>query len=187
MRAERVVKARSAVSPILWRKIHKWVGLVIGLQFVLWTVSGAIMALLDMDKVGGHSAAEPVQATTPWPNGLMNPESFGTVESLTLRRLADRPVYEVHGKDGIRLFDAQNGQPVRIDSGAAESVARQSFHHASKVSSVELLERANLEAREHEGPMWRVNFSDEENSSAYVSAVTGRREFNWVLGRKVLR
>ena len=45
------------IHPILCRKIHKWVGLVLGLQFVLWALSGSVMALLDSDKVGGHSAA----------------------------------------------------------------------------------------------------------------------------------
>ena len=175
MKAERVVKARrSAISPIFWRKIHKWVGLVIGLQFVLWTVSGAVMALLDMDKVGGHSAAAPVEAASAWPGAMINPERFGTVEGLTLRRLVERPVFEVRTAGKTRLVDAVSGQPVTIDRNIAEDVARQSFHHRARVESVELLDKANLEAREHDGPMWRVNFADEENSSAYVAAATGR-------------
>src|SRR3546814_18435484 len=50
------------ITPLLFRKIHKWVGLVLGIQFVLWTVSGDTMTLLDMEKDGGH-AAEPVSTT----------------------------------------------------------------------------------------------------------------------------
>src|SRR3546814_7193510 len=38
----------------LFRSIHKWVGLILGLQFLLWALSGSVMALLDKDKVGGH-------------------------------------------------------------------------------------------------------------------------------------
>jgi hypothetical protein len=41
-------------TPLFFRRIHKWVGLIIGLQFLLWALSGSVMALLDKDKVGGH-------------------------------------------------------------------------------------------------------------------------------------
>jgi uncharacterized iron-regulated membrane protein len=166
--------ARFTIPPILWRKIHKWVGLILGLQFVLWTVSGAVMALLDMEKVGGHSAAAPVEAVSPWPGTLVAPASFGSAEQLTLRRILDRPVYELTRNSTLQLLDAETGRPVIINEGMAKDIARQAFHHKAEITSVERLQKANLEARDHEGPMWRVNFADEENSSAYVSATTGR-------------
>ena len=165
---------RFTIKPILWRKIHKWVGLILGLQFVLWTVSGAIMALLDMEKVGGHSSPAPLEAASPWPATLVAPASFGPVEQLTLRRIVDRPIYELTRNGTLQLLDAETGKPVTIDEPMARDIARQAFHHDAEITSVERLEKANLEAREHEGPMWRVNFADEENSSAYVSATTGR-------------
>ena len=38
-------------SPMfLIRWLHKWSGLVLGLQFLLWALSGAVMALLDHHK-----------------------------------------------------------------------------------------------------------------------------------------
>lgn len=45
------------LKPILFRRIHKWVGLILGVQFLLWTVSGARMATLDMKSVGGGEEA----------------------------------------------------------------------------------------------------------------------------------
>lgn len=179
MRMEAVTKIRrTGSSPIFWRRIHKWVGLVLGIQFVLWTVSGAVMALLDMDKVGGHSAPAPVHAASGWPANLLDPSALGTVDALALRRVADRPVYEVVSAGRTRLVDAVMGTPVAIDAATAERVARQAFHHKARVTSVEQLERANLEARDHDGPMWRINFADDENSSSYVSATTGRALVN---------
>ena len=54
------------------RKIHKWVGLVIGLQFLLWAVSGLAMALIDMEEVAGGPMAEhrPLVLPAPgaWPS-----------------------------------------------------------------------------------------------------------------------
>ena len=175
MKEQRVLKAgRIKISPVFWRRIHKWVGLVIGIQFVLWTVSGAIMALLDMDKVGGHSAAAPTEVTSAWPADLLDPARLGAVEGLVLRQVLDRPVYELTDSLGKRVVDARTGQPVVIDAASARQIAKQAFHQPAPVVSVERLAKPNLEAREHAGPMWRVNFADEENSSAYVSAITGR-------------
>lgn len=174
MRMESLSASQIKVRPVLWRRIHKWLGLVIGLQVVLWTVSGAVMALLDMDKVGGHSAAAPAADASPWPVELVDPSRFGSVEGIVLRRVLDQPVYEVSAGGSIRLLNAQTGRPVTIDAAAAGDIAKASFHNNARITSVERLAKPNLEAREHAGPMWRVNFADAENSSSYVSAITGR-------------
>jgi uncharacterized iron-regulated membrane protein len=174
MKLDRVSQAsRFSIRPILWRQVHKWVGLILGLQFVIWTISGAIMALLDMEKVGGHSAAGPVEVGTPWAGDLVPISNLGTVEGLTLKRVLDQPVYEVTRRGEITLLDARTGSPMSIDGPQAAAIAKQAFHHEAPVRSVERLEKPNLEAREHAAPMWRVNFADDENSSSYVSAVNG--------------
>ena len=162
------------LSPLLFRRIHKWVGLILGLQFVLWTVSGAVMALLDMEKVGGHGAAPPPAASSGWSPEIKTPVTFGKVEAMTLRNFVSGPVFEIKDEQGLRLADAQTGAPVTVDEKLAADIARSAFHHEGPVRSIERLEKPNLEAREHAAPMWRVNFADEENSSSYVSAVTGQ-------------
>ena len=171
---ESLARKKPFFTPLLFRKIHKWVGLILGLQFVLWTISGAVMALLDMEKVGGHAAAPSATSSGAWPATLAPPPLAGPIDGLVLRRLVDRPVYEVSDRSGVRLLDAQTGQPVTVDAKLAEQVARSSFHISSPTKSITRLDKANLEAREHKGPMWRVDFADEDSSSSYVSAATGR-------------
>ena len=179
MKLDRVATApRFKYHPILWRKIHKWVGLILGLQFVLWTLSGSVMALLDSDKVGGHSAAPMKAAAQAWPTDMIPPGVGAGVQGLTLRRIIGRPVYEVKDEQGVRLLDARSGERILIDAPLAQNIARDAFHHKSAISSVERLDKANLEARDHAGAMWRVNFTDEENSSSYISAETGRALVN---------
>lgn len=174
MKLDRVSKGSFLpIRPIFWRKVHKWVGLVLGLQFVIWTVSGAVMALLDMEKVGGHSMAAPVPVSTPWPSQLASLSEIGAVEGLVLKRIVDRPVYEITRGGAVTLLDARTGTPVVVDGTLAAAIAKEAFHHEAPIRSVEQLSKANLEAREHGGPMWRVNFADEENSSSYISAVNG--------------
>ena len=42
------------------------------------------------------------------------------------------------------------------------------------IRDVSVLAKANLEARDFDGAMWRVDFDDAENSSAYVALDTAR-------------
>lgn len=166
---------RIRLSPLLFRRIHKWVGLILGLQFLLWALSGAVMALLDKDAVGGHGAhaahVHPLPADTAFvaPSRLAG---LGPVSGLELRDLAGRPVYELQTGKGIALVDATDGQRVRIDAATAQTVA--AMANEAPVRDVVRLDKPNLESRDGTGPMWRVNFTDAENSSAYVSEQTGR-------------
>lgn len=166
---------RIRFSPLFFRRIHKWVGLILGLQFCLWALSGAVMALLDKDAVGGHDMGMAHVHPLPADAALIAPSQIagiGAVSGVTLRDLGGRPVYELRTADGIRLADAVDGTPVKVDAGLARTVA--TMMNDAPVRSVEVLAKPNLEARDHAGPMWRVNFADAASSSAYVSAETGR-------------
>jgi hypothetical protein len=166
---------RIRLSPLLFRRIHKWVGLILGLQFLLWALSGSVMALLDMDAVGGHDMPAAHARALPAETTLVDPAQFaglGPVSGLTLRNLTGRPVYELRTAMGVQLADATDGRRITIDANAAMATA--AMANDAPVRDVVRLDKPNLEAREHKGPMWRVNFADTANSSAYVSAETGR-------------
>lgn len=166
---------RIRLSPLLFRRIHKWVGLILGLQFLLWALSGAVMALLDKDAVGGHGAHTAHVHPLPTETVFVDPAKlapYGPISGITLRDLMGRPVYELQTDKGLALVDATDGQRVTVDDKTALAVA--TMMHDAPVRDVMRLEKHNLEARDHTGPMWRVNFADAENSSAYVSAETGR-------------
>src|SRR3546814_2325534 len=56
------------------RKLHKWVGLIIALQFVVWTASGLTMSLLDADIVAGHQhRTDHADGPRAWPTGMLSP------------------------------------------------------------------------------------------------------------------
>jgi hypothetical protein len=176
------------LSAPLLRRIHKWIGLILGLQFVIWTVSGATMALLDMETVAGGKA-RPAAAAPGIPSGdFAWPEvrrSLGSqpITGLTVRPLLDRQVLEVATPAGLRLFDAANGRPVRVDGLLAGKVAEAAYSGGGKVSSVAPLRKLEFAVREHKLPIWRVDFADDANSSFYVSGGTGklleRRNDTW--------
>ena len=162
------------LTPLFFRRIHKWVGLILGLQFVLWTLSGSMMALLDKDKVAAH--AHDMGHAHPLPGGeYFDVGALSTgdpVLGVALRDLGTRPVYEVRTQKGVRLVDATDGAAILIDESLAREVA--AMMNEAPIRQASLLPKSTLETRDHEGAMWRIDFADAENSSAYVSADTAR-------------
>ena len=175
------------IKSIWLRKIHKWVGLVIGLQFLIWAISGTAMALLDMDEVAGGEMAEPASPGLPtgskaW---LAVQQALGDqpVTALGLRSLPNGQALEVTTAKGVQLFDTSNGSSISIDRGVAASIASAAHPAGSTPSSVAPLSELTLPVREHELPIWQVDFADEKRSSYYVSGTTGelleRRNDSW--------
>ena len=145
------------LTPLFFRRIHKWVGLILGLQFVLWTLSGSVMALLDKDEVAAHDHS--MGHAHPLPEGayfdvaaLSNGEP---VQGVVLRDLGTRPVYEVRTEKGVRLVDATDGAAISVDEGLAREVA--SMMNEAPIRQVSLLPKSTLETRDHEGRMCRMD------------------------------
>lgn len=176
------------IKSIWLRKIHKWVGLVIGLQFLIWAISGAAMALLPMDEVAGGPMAEhhahrlPAAGSAAWPQ-VQQALAGEPIRAMTMRTLPHGAAYQVETAKGVRLFDAGDGSPVTIGPVAAGAVAAAAYPGHAPVARVEALGELGLAVREHALPILRVDFNDDKNSSYYVSGTTGelleRRNDTW--------
>jgi len=173
----------------LIRTLHKWVGLVLGLQFVLWTVSGAMMALLDHHKVSAEATlVQPTATALPplvLPLAVVASELGAPVSKLRLRPLGGRYVYEATTPAGVRMIDAATGAPVSISGADAARIAQSSVRGAPPVASVDLVETATIETRALPLPLWRVGFADDEHTTLLLSRATGevleRRNDTWRL------
>lgn len=152
------------IKSIWLRKIHKWIGLVIGLQFLLWAVSGTAMALLDMGEVAGgpmaerSAAAAPIVAENGWPR-VQQALGRQPVLAVTIRRLPRGPVYQVATEQGIQLFGLADGAPVSIGAATAAEIAKAAHPTHAAIGSVEPLRELSLAVRDFELPIWRVDFS----------------------------
>jgi uncharacterized iron-regulated membrane protein len=180
--------AAMTVKSIWLRKIHKWIGLVIGLQFLIWAISGAAMALLPMEEVAGGPMSERRHPQAPPAGGAAWPRVQQTlaaepIQAVTIRTLPQGAAYQVTTSKGIRLFDAGDGSLVTIGPVAAGAIAAAAHPGRAPIGKVEGLSELNLAVREHELPIWRVDFRDSRNSSYFVSGTTGevleRRNDSW--------
>lgn len=159
----------------LLRRVHKWLGLVIGLQWLLWAVSGLGMSLLDTDQVRGRASRAAAESPRPWPADtapmarvLAAAAPDGSVRSVSTAWLLDRPVYRVVGAGEAALVDARTGLAVEIDASTARALAIASYAGPGEAAAAERVGRS-LETRAHPGPVWRIGFSDPEATTVYVS------------------
>lgn len=176
------------------RKVHRYLGLIIGIQFLAWTIGGLYFSFSDMDEIHGDHQRKHVMITEY--DSLVSPAgilqrikevyAMDSLESLKLITLIDRPVYQVvyyHQHMGhmkmIQLADARTGeflQPLSREQGIA--VAKQHFNESSTVTKVEYLENTNghHEYRKKPLPAWAVTFNHPSETTVYVSAMLGTVE-----------
>ena len=179
---------------IWFRRLHKWIGLAIGVQVALWMLSGLMMGLLDHDRVQGHHkrAAEPEAKLAPRAHALLEPGEIlermprqAVVHGVSLVPFLDRSAYRVASDEQVLLFDPQTGRRIEITADVARRLARQDYSGGAEISSVTAVQAPSMEVRRHEGPVWRVDFDDADDTSLYVSATDGsvleRRNDTWRL------
>ncbi len=161
----------------LIRTLHKWFGLVLGLQMLLWSISGAMMALLDHHKVSGEgSIREPAQVMLPaqtLPLSQVAAALGEPVLKLQLKTLGQAQVYQATTPSGIKLLDAATGQPVVIDAARAGALAAAAYAGPEGVASIRRVEKHDVESRTAELPAWRVEFADPGKTTLFMSAATG--------------
>jgi len=167
----------------LIRWLHKWFGLVLGLQFLLWAVSGATMALLDHHEVSAEHAILPVARieapAAPLSLAAVSEQVGAPILKLQLKPLLDTYVYEVTTAAGVQVLDATRGTPIPIDAAKAKVLAVARYSGAEPMRSVERVDRPTLETRDVALPVWRVEFADKDRTTLLVSAATGE-----ILGAK---
>jgi hypothetical protein len=161
----------------LIRQLHKWFGLILGLQFLLWAASGAVMALLDHHKVAGEHSILPVAqlAAPPQPIPLADvAERVGApVVKLQLKPLFGDWIYEATTPLGVHLLDATSGAPIVVDAARARTLAVARYAGTEPVASVTRVAETTLETRAMALPVWRVEFADKDHTALMVSEKTG--------------
>lgn len=174
--------------PLLARRLHKWLALVVGLQALIWTVSGMYMVAVHIDYIhGDHLVRAPddrpfdaarLLAPTAVTAGLEG------VKAVRLSRLVDRPTYIVETAEGSHLFDASSGAKLPpVDEAAAREIAGRRMAQDRRIVKAELLQELPLEVQTRTAPLWRVDFDGWDKPAFYISPATGelvsRRHEAW--------
>ena len=181
-------------ASILARKFHKWLALIIGVQALLWMLTGVYMVTINIDFIHGDSLVrnlnEPLSADSSDLYSVSDvlrryPESL----SVSLETSRGVPLFVVTRSGDTVLLDARSGQqmaPVTHDQ--AVELASHYYAGSGSVSEAVLLIDASSIPQEIRGrslPLWQVTFEDRFNTTFYLSPSTGnlltRRHTYWRL------
>jgi hypothetical protein len=167
------------MKQVFWsRRLHKWLGLLVGIQALLWMASGVYMTAISIDIIhGGHLShverpAVTAKAVSVQPSQLA--AEFPGMTGFRLKHLLGKPVYEVNHGGGAALVDAASGKrldPLGLEP--ARKLALAAYQGEGRLGEIRLLQQLPREVATRKAPLWRADFDDQSGSSLYVSPSTG--------------
>ena len=99
----------------LSRLAHKWLALAVGIQLLLWAVSGFYMVVVDLDFIHGDPLVRNLKPALDVSRRYVSFDSLrrdrSGINAIRLRALPDdgSAVYEIITAAGIELVDARTG------------------------------------------------------------------------------
>ena len=155
-------------------KWHVWLGWLVGVPMVMWTMSGLVMALRPIEEVRGEDLRReaPAVATAD----LVFPaEKIGQASAITLEAQADGPAWIVTEPDGGRYrYSARDGSLVPpVIASEAQRIATDAWAGEAALESVTYFP-ADQSPADLRAPFnaWQAHFADGTN--IYIRADTGQ-------------
>lgn len=161
--------------------LHKWLALLIGVQVLLWIVSGAFFAIFPIEQVRSehriaeqhHAALDLASLATPAEIAALLPEQPMRITYERGVRGEAFAVAEFHERAPVLVDAAARRVVSPLDEAAARAIAHAYIEGTPPIRSARLVSEGNPEYR-GQLPAWRVDFEDREGLAVYVAADTGR-------------
>jgi len=157
-------------------RAHKWAGLVLGVQILIWFASGLFMALFPIDEVRGSHLAEKsswlLTDTNVIPIEIAMTIYDGDLIGASLTSIAGKPAYALIGDNGTQLINARTGEawePIGKDS--IQLAATKYYKGEGQIQAIKRLTEAPNEYR-RPPPVWQVQFVDKPKTRLYLDADT---------------
>jgi hypothetical protein len=169
------------------RKTHRYLGLFLGIQFLLWTSSGIYFSWTDIDNIHGDHFKNTEYQPKAFAN-LISPSQLnvsGGVNTIALRDIGDSPYYWINKE---QLYNALDGSlKTKITQEEALYIATLNMKSGLVVENIEQINEAGKhhEYREKLLPAYVISYQSDEALKAYVSIKDGRfqtvrhRDWRW--------
>lgn len=171
------------------RRWHRVVGTVVGIQLLIWLLTGLYFNLTPNEYVrgityiktiapSGFSSAhldksyEPSQLLFQYPN----------TKQVELLEIANQPYFLLshkitryqHECQQQTLISAKSYKEASINKALAIKIAKQSYKGSAVVLSARRYDGAHWEWPKECNSLWRIDFADELNTRVYVRAINGQ-------------
>ncbi len=151
---------------------HIWLGWLVGLPLLMWTVTGLVMVWKPIDEVRGtHLRAEMPALDT---GDLVMPRTNGPIQSLSLQSLPDGPGWIVVEEGGARFrYSPTTGRLYNpVLEGDARAIAEAAYAGDAALETVTYFP-ADSAPTDLRTPVnsWQAHFADDTN--LYIHSQTG--------------
>lgn len=167
------------------KRLHKWVSVLVGLQLLIWLLTGLYFNLIDHKKARGDANRVSVtHFATHYPSNIspLSAIPVKQAQSIKLHWIMGEPYYLVIHDEGFHsyqpknteLFSADTLMPYNLNARDAELIALASYTEQAKVINVALVEPPVNALPRQQNPVWRVALDDEVETEVYIDNSTGR-------------
>lgn len=172
------------------RRSHRYLGVLLGIQFLFWTLGGLYFSWTNLDEIHGDFQRRPTPRLKSV-GSLVSPDSVlkqlgrrvDSLQNVQLITVLQQPFWSIAYYSGgslhTTLANAHTGA-LRPEVGREEAVqiARESFNGSPAVQSVAYLSSTSghHEYRAKPLPAWAVTFNHPTSITVYISADYGRVE-----------
>ena len=160
------------------RRAHKWIGLVIGVQALLWMISGLYMVVVPLEVIhGDHLAHVPSEhlatSSARMPQAKLH-DTYPGITSVRLKVLLEKEVYEIRQDKKVSLVDAVTGKIISpIDRETVLALADAAYAGEGNVRGIEWVTKAPSEVGARPVPLWAVHYDDAGKDTLYFSPFSG--------------
>lgn len=153
--------------------------LVIGVQFIIWSVSGAYMVITDINYIHGNSLVKNQQVAidTPKINLQFHDiyQRYPDAKEIRLGMFNDLAVYRIKQNNQLMMISAKNGKQLSpISKQQALLIANSEYTGSGEVVAANFItEVAPFELSARHLPAWQISFDDFTAPTLYVSANSG--------------
>ena len=147
---------------------HLWIGVIVGIQLLLWTASGLFMTSNAIEVVRGTTLRRTVapldlRRLGPLlpPSAVLPPEAVlaTPVERAELLQMLGKPAYKLTAGERSWLVDARSGHDWVIGRAEALAIARQQVRLIPPLTATPVSDPPPLELR-RPGGVWLVGDAD---------------------------
>ncbi|ELX08378.1 MULTISPECIES: PepSY domain-containing protein [Oxalobacteraceae] len=167
------------MKPAFWsRRLHKWLGLLVGIQALFWMASGLYMTAISIEIIHGDHLAHLEEGELRSAQLVASPaqvtSQYAGVTGFRLKQSQGSELYQVRHADGVALVNARTGQRLEpLDEKAVRALALSYYQGEGELERLQLLTELPGEVAKRKGPLWRAEFSDGNGTTLYISPSTG--------------
>jgi Na+-transporting NADH:ubiquinone oxidoreductase subunit F len=169
------------------RKLHNWASIVVGIQFLVWLVSGIYFNLMDTTKAFGRTYKAHINVEIRLDRErLVDPSivllKYQPSVSIELIKMLGQPFYQLthvqalypRFKNKYTLVNAYTGKEFLIDEQVAAKIAETSYNGPGKISNVIMVDSFIPDYPKQQNSAWQIYFDDVIDTIVYVEANSGR-------------